>query len=379
MIKLNKIQQDENGFASIVIALIMIIVLGLMSVGFAQLARQEQQSALTKQLSNQAFDAAESGINDAYSDIQDGKINVADSSLNKCMNNPLTTSVPPSALIRSNTIDKQYDVGYTCVLADLSPTNLHFSDLDPGQSYTIPIATEGHSLGGLRIGWVGINGHGYKTSNPGVVSEPASTSVGFLPSNIWNDSAHNYDGVLETSITPLGTGINLNSKNLANMTYTTLGYPVDGTIASPPSNTPAYTPQSPGTSGNEAPITPAYCDGSNCGFSIAGLPTYPTIANTKYYYLLRITDLYNASDVVISGNYSGSQSDTLANFYDSQAQLDVTGKAHNVEKRIQVDVPLTQEPDLPAAALLGKNICKQFNTDPRTGETGPPFDAVSCS
>ena len=60
---------NEEGFASIVIALILIIVLSLLTIGFAQLARREQQTALSKQLANQAQYAAESGINDAYYDL----------------------------------------------------------------------------------------------------------------------------------------------------------------------------------------------------------------------------------------------------------------------------------------------------------------------
>src|SRR4051794_12557602 len=59
----------EDGFASIVIALVMITVLALITVSFAQLARREQQSALSKQLASQANYAVESGINDLKNKI----------------------------------------------------------------------------------------------------------------------------------------------------------------------------------------------------------------------------------------------------------------------------------------------------------------------
>src|SRR5580658_8830161 len=71
MHKRNKIATDEKGFASIVIALILIIVLALLTVAFAQLARREQADALDKQLAVQANYAAETGINDAYTYIED--------------------------------------------------------------------------------------------------------------------------------------------------------------------------------------------------------------------------------------------------------------------------------------------------------------------
>ena len=76
---------DEHGFASIVIALILIIVLALFTIGFAQLARREQQTALDSQKATQAQYAAESGINNAYKDILSGKITKDNASGTNCM------------------------------------------------------------------------------------------------------------------------------------------------------------------------------------------------------------------------------------------------------------------------------------------------------
>ena len=60
-------QPDQRGFAAIVVALVLILVLSLLTIGFAELMRHEQRSALDKQLSSQAYYAAESGVNDAVS------------------------------------------------------------------------------------------------------------------------------------------------------------------------------------------------------------------------------------------------------------------------------------------------------------------------
>src|ERR1039458_10050844 len=76
--RLTKIKDDQSGFASIVIASVIILVLSLITVGFAQLMQREQRSALDRQLSSQAYYAAESGINDAVSAINSG-FNVAKS------------------------------------------------------------------------------------------------------------------------------------------------------------------------------------------------------------------------------------------------------------------------------------------------------------
>src|SRR5882724_3022558 len=60
----------EAGFAALIIGIILVLILGLLTIGFAQLVRHEQSSALDKQLSSQAYYAAESGVNDAYHAIQ---------------------------------------------------------------------------------------------------------------------------------------------------------------------------------------------------------------------------------------------------------------------------------------------------------------------
>jgi hypothetical protein len=49
---------------------------------------------------------------------------------------------------------------------------------------------------------------------------------------------------------------------------------------------------------------------------------------------------------------------------DSQAAIDVTGKAQDVLKRILVHVPIHPSHDLPDSALEAQDICKYFTTDP---------------
>ena len=131
-------QLNEKGFASIVIALVLIIVLSLLTVGFAQLARREQQNALNKQLAVQANYAAETGINDAYKDILSGKINTVNtggSNANKCLtkagSGSGTQSLPTDAQTANQSIDSNTDVSYSCLLVDLTPKNLTFDNVTP--------------------------------------------------------------------------------------------------------------------------------------------------------------------------------------------------------------------------------------------------------
>jgi Tfp pilus assembly protein PilX len=70
-IRIRNIRHAEQGLVSIVVTMIFLIVLSLIVVGFAQVARREQRESLDRQLSSQAFYAAESGINIAKSAISD--------------------------------------------------------------------------------------------------------------------------------------------------------------------------------------------------------------------------------------------------------------------------------------------------------------------
>jgi Tfp pilus assembly protein PilX len=85
------IQNNQDGMASILITILMMIVVSLVVLGFSQVTRTEQRESLNRQLSMQAFYAAESGINDAYSVISsDISTNTAIPSQTSC--NPGSTA-----------------------------------------------------------------------------------------------------------------------------------------------------------------------------------------------------------------------------------------------------------------------------------------------
>src|SRR4051794_36665296 len=58
-------QKDESGIISLIIVAILSVVMALVAVGFAKLTDRELTQASDRELSAQAFYAAEAGINDA--------------------------------------------------------------------------------------------------------------------------------------------------------------------------------------------------------------------------------------------------------------------------------------------------------------------------
>jgi Tfp pilus assembly protein PilX len=70
-------KNNQQGMASIMFAMFLVLGISLLAIGFATLVRNDQRQALDKTLSNQAQYAAESAINKIQSGIKNGSITAA--------------------------------------------------------------------------------------------------------------------------------------------------------------------------------------------------------------------------------------------------------------------------------------------------------------
>ena len=341
MNKTNKLANNEQGFASIVIALILIVVLSLLTVGFAQLARREQQNALSKQLATQAYYAAETGINDAIKAIPTIQADPL-ASPNTCVS---AADLPNQIIGPVNN-----GVLYTCVLVNLTPLDLVKDPMSPDTGWTTTFSTAvvpGGAGSGI-LDSVSVNWSSLASKPP----RPAGTP-GFTPSTgggSWNSPA-----VLQLSITPLAAS-QTSRNDLTNNTFTAYLYPsVSG------SGTVTYALAS--SAGNAQIISANHCSSGTCSVTVSGLSASPGSAANEQY-LVHIYDYYDTSSVAITGatDTSGGKLD----FTNSQAQIDSTGKAKDVLKRIQAAVPLNTPTTLSNYATEAQNICKRFSTYPQS-------------
>ena len=339
MPKPKSLRNSEDGFASIVIALILIIVLALLTVGFAQLARREQATSLNKQLAIQANYAAESGINDAIIDIKNSVYTAAkgNTSFNRCM------TPPAGSATSNNTIDSGTQVLYTCLLIDLSPNNLQFNITAYGDKYTTFQTSS--ALRQMTFAW--------GSTNTSSATFPTSAQLGqFTPHSNWG----NFPPVLQVTLTPYSAG-NFSRSNLINNSFTTYLYP-----SSSGTSSINYSAGNIGSSIN-GPIISGQC--SNVGYQQSG-STYPcqaTINNLSgSNYSLQLISYYKDANVDIVGQDNIGNS---VNFIKAQAKIDVTGEAKSVLKRLEVRYPYTQDNNnLPPFALNIDNLCKRQQTDP---------------
>jgi len=325
-----QLRQSETGLVSFIVTMVLMIVITLIVIGFAQVSRREQRQALDRQLSTQAFYAAESGINAAESAIKAGYTG------DKTECGPNTA---PEPLSGSTEVGSSL-VKYTCLLIDQSPPDLQYASVDTNKLTTAEMKfknSDGSDASAtyLKIYW-----------------EPKSgdaTFAGAYPEFPINGSF----SMLHVAITDLVGGLSRSS--LDNNTYTTYLYP-----------------QGPGGGGVITLASGATNQGTiaegNCIAIPPRKPQYCLIrinlpAATQLIFL-RLNAIYNDAHVTVEA-YDAS--DKVLDIKGAQVLIDSTGKANDVLRRVQVRLPVhtSEKPPFAVSSLTG--ICKVLQVAPAYG------------
>lgn len=328
-----KLHRNESGLVSIIVTMIIMIVLSITVIGFAQIARREQRQTLDRQLSTGAYYAAESGINDAIK-----KLN-ADSTftINTCAET--ATKLP--------TLGASSPSSYSCVLVGQSPTTLEYGAISTDKSQIVNISTDGGvNLDTLTISWNDKDGTSTNFNNPYPNFPPYSSPD-------WKSDT----GVLEVSLTPTTDTTDFSRANLADRTYTAYLYPSDGG-----SNSTNYKPGA----ANQGDIVEVKCNGGGTPKKCTVDINFPAPYNNKSKYLLRLKPIYKTASVTVSGKNGANN----VKFVGSQVIIDSTGKANDVLRRLQVRVPIGKEFNYPEYVLdSADSICKRLQVYPGGGST----------
>ena len=140
-------QQKQAGMVAIMVTLILMIVISLIVLGFAQISRRNQRQALDRQLSTQAFYAAESGVNDATDAIKTAVENgVAVASKPDC------ASTGGGFYSTNPVIDAGTNVEYTCLTVDPTPDTLVYSNVGM-KSTIVPLIAESGTISRIDLVW----------------------------------------------------------------------------------------------------------------------------------------------------------------------------------------------------------------------------------
>lgn len=343
------VKKDQRGMVAIIVTMVILIVLSLVVIGFAQLARREQRQSLDRQLSTQAYYAAESGINLVRDKILEGTY---DSDKTSCGTDAaFNTAFGANATQLAN----ESNSTIPCILVDQRLESLEFSSVGP-ESTVVPLTSETGNFSEISFYW---------QAKEGNASDFTCGTYPQLPvSSAWACDT----GILRVDLIPLPSSGPIQRNNLVNETFTSFLYP--GTTG----GTVAYSAGA--GAANQGIITQANCNTGQtprfCRATINGL-------NRQRYYA-RLTSLYKQNQVTINGR-AGVSGDA-ATFVGAQAKIDVTGKAADVTRRVQVHIPSSESSqvyDFPSFALISaESICKRLTVAPGQPAANDATSIPSC-
>lgn len=319
----------EAGLVAIMVTMILMIVISLIVLGFAQISRRNQRQALDRVLSTQAFYAAETGVNDARDLINTAVLagSTIPAKSNCGAGAGIYSSLSPDLDASAND-----EAEYTCVMVNPTPDTLLYGDVGK-QSTIVPIiSASGTNISRIALTWE----TGDSTSTP-TANCPTSTVNAFSSTSNWLCGY----GVMRIDLVP--TNGSFNYATLQNNTMTTFLIP----FSSGGTTTTAY---AAGGGNNRIGLD---CSDANCPFGITGLSV------NQYY--MRISSIYK--DVTSLRVSAYDASNNLLSLRDAQAVIDSTGKAQDVLRRIQVHVPLTASSQNLLSDYVMQStdsICKRF-------------------
>lgn len=324
-------QSDQRGMASFMVTTVLILVIALIIIGFSQVARRNQRETLDRQLSTQAFYAAESGVNGAISVIRNS---IAGGSLppekSRCE--------PDDKYSQSAQIDGQ-NVEITCLLVSSQINSLYYMGITENSPTVVPVVSAtGAPISQITLTWRTKSG----VANP---SQNCNGNGRFTSKSSWS-CGH---GLLRTDLSNLPDG---DPGRIAMTTFFDPYQPYQRSSVTE-GTAPVVTYDSGGG------MVRGYCSDAGgdpkCMAKITGL-------NASTYYMT-LRSLYHESTVTVTAQDVNGLSVNLI----GQALIDVTARAQDVIRRIQVRVPLEarESSGLPGYAIESTgSICKRFAVEP---------------
>ena len=346
------VRRSEAGLVSIMVTMIIMIIISLVVLGFSRIVRREQRQTLDQQLSTQAFYAAESGVNDAVRVIKASLATPGAILADKL------DCAPNADFPGPYDVDAANNVSYSCLLVDMTPPALVYDPVDTARSTVVPIRPKntGDILTKIKISWQDKDGGSNAGGCPATGTFPAA---GAWPNASCDAGIMRVDLVPTSGpLTRAGLVSNMFTAFLqprpgggGNIAYTSArGFPNQGAIVD----------------GNCAPgAGDRFC---NVTIDLAGF------SSSQYH--LRLKSIYKPSTVTITAETAAG----ITELYGSQAVVDVTGKANDILRRVQVHVPINNANEYLAEFPLESvdTICKRMRVAP--GEA-PSFDPMNpaCS
>jgi Tfp pilus assembly protein PilX len=385
----------QFGAVSLFIVVFSALLITIVVIGFVSIMVQDQQQASMTDLSQSAYDSAQAGIEDAkralvrYQTICDSggdctkaASDIDSSSPTATCNSAVETLNDVKNVITPNGVPIQtggtnlLDQSYTCVKINLN--TIDFLGSLSANSYSfIPLTSIG-TFNTVQIQWFSSSNLNSNSNFDIDLQNPATQSK-LLPLLSQISWKQNRPSIMQVQLIQFGSnGFTLNDFNNEDSTSesnanTLFLYPVGntGTISSK-IDTFAFSNRDIRRTQTGTPL-PVTCSGvlSTGGYACTVKLTLPTpigngTNNDNRTAFLQLSSLYNNSDYRITllnvvGDGATSTS-TPVKFSAVQPEIDSTGRANDLFRRIQARVVLfdTNFPYPEAAVDTIGNLCKDF-------------------
>jgi hypothetical protein len=334
---IKQVQRNEHGMAPLIVTFVLIIVISIIVVGFSQITRINSREALDRQLSTQAYYAAETGVNFAKVKLASGYSPTSDDATS-------CTSFTDSTNLNT-VLSATENVKITCMLVNSSISPIVSTvGQDSSEVYEFqPTA----STPDLTFSW---------DSSETLPDNPTCPTA-FPSTQNWALACP--FGVLRVDLSLGAAGANTpDSLNAVSSSLYIKPSQSGGTI----------------TAENGSPVIGnAQCTTTQCVATVDLPDGAAFTAGTDYF--MRLSSIYeNAGQVVIR------PSNTATEFNKAEALIDVTAVAQDELRRLQVYVPFVPEDsDLANNAVSSAgSICKNFSIL-GPGDTASPSDFATAS
>lgn len=409
----------QSGAVSLFVVIFAMLIITVITLGFTRLMMQDQMQASNNDLSQSALDSAQAGVEDAKRALLYYQAQCAASVANCATLSPqisssvcnasiyasgaIGTKINPLTLAAGATLpevliqqdqsgsdtDKALSQAYTCVKVALeTPDYIGISAA--GETRTIPLITRpGETYDTVTIRW--FSNEDVSSVAGTVKVSPASQMQNqpLLNRTSWDAAT---PAVIRAQLIQFGKDFTLNdfdrSKNGQSNANTVFLYPVGSggattgdfmaqdNRADQTNPDPAAVTQVTGNAGAPYPVscqTSVAAGGYACSVGLK-LPT-PINGGERTAYL-RLAALYNMShfQIVLSNGVINGASSNIVSFKDVQPEIDSTGRANDLFRRVvsRVDLYDTTFPYPDATIEVNNSFCKDFRV------TDKDYLAGSC-
>jgi Tfp pilus assembly protein PilX len=328
----NQLTNNEQGMVAIVITSVLMVVISLIILGFTQTVQRDQRQALDRQLSSQAFYAAESGVNLARKVINE--------QIDHSEPTDKTTCDESGRYVGTYNVDTSTGAAITCLLVQPNLTSYEYQGVgSDSKVFKIENST------GVTIPYIDFSWQSDPTTPYGSCPNP-------MPAVTFPTAWVCSEPILRVDIVPLSGA--MTQASLRNSQFTSFLYPVTGLGTTSISS-------SSGTLGNIGTISPVNCNTLPFGTNKYRCSAEIQIASPSSSYGIRIMGVYKSAAVSVTPKDSGHNPVTMVN---GQIIVDSTAKAVDVVRRIQTRITLgsnlNDSPDFALETGGATGVCKQY-------------------